>query len=502
MANIDLALINSSGRGRPVPKEMDRHMVKFIVRRRKDAIEVDPSLLQTERWDHSDVFYAARTWLNQHGWDTSVYNDNIAGGATRRKDFYDMIKDVCENFYRVKRHQIGIFPEDRAIMAYGGMMYAASFANLRMLMGTGTDVIVVEKQGTVVKMMPFTVNTGVAFIQSQGFVSEYGVALARLANRDREACFEYTDKYLPKFKGNVGTLTDCDSSGVVIGMKINGATRLGTDLDTIKEINEVNDKEWELDIVLPIELEDLEESNSVNSHWYGLQGIVLGTGKLYRELSWDERLLYRKYLTARPEILQDRSDSGTGTVLEYLQEHRIELNTVLAAIKPQAFWNWLKWKMLQVWPDRDYRRGGLDLERETFRTPTLNRFIEYYDVKTKSVSKVSINEIQVEISNVRGLYDDIEGFRDSVPIVKKAIKGDIMSNVILQDKDIQKMDLALEKIMKNGNGNDSNDTTTATKKKSKKEMQTAADEDSEEYDEDYDGDEWDSDGDYNGENDV
>jgi hypothetical protein len=31
-------------------------------------------------------------------------------------------------------------------MAYNGTMYAASFNNLRALMGTGTDVIVVNKE--------------------------------------------------------------------------------------------------------------------------------------------------------------------------------------------------------------------------------------------------------------------------------------------------------------------------------------------------------------------
>jgi hypothetical protein len=124
LAKIDLALINSDGHGRPVPKEMDRHIIKFIVGERKEAVERDPDLLQTERWDHSDVFYASRAWLNRHGWDTSVYNDNVSDGSQRRKDFYDMIKDVCEGFYHVKRHQIGIYPDERAVMAYNGTMYA------------------------------------------------------------------------------------------------------------------------------------------------------------------------------------------------------------------------------------------------------------------------------------------------------------------------------------------------------------------------------------------
>ena len=116
------------------------------------------------------------------------------------------------------------------------------------------------------------------------------------------------------------------------------------------------------------------------------------------------------------------------------------------------------------------------METETFRTPVFIQFIDYYDAKARLVSKDSISSIKAEISRVRGLYDDIEGFPDSVPIVKKAIKGDIMNDVILQDKDIQKMDLALEKIMRNG------------RTKGKKSEQESVDDD-EDYEDD-DGNEW------------
>ena len=151
------------------------------------------------------------------------------GGAQRRKKLYDMIKGVCEDFYGVKRHQIGIYPEERAVMAYGGVMYAVGFDNLENLMYHGTDVICVEKQGTVIKMVPFTRKNGVAFIQSQGFISEYGVALGRLANRDLKAENDYLDlnNRSRPYCGNLGNLTDCDSSGIVIGMKVKGAKRLG-----------------------------------------------------------------------------------------------------------------------------------------------------------------------------------------------------------------------------------------------------------------------------------
>src|SRR5215217_5757474 len=186
MVKLDLALISEEGHGRPVPQEFDRHMIKYIVGQRKAEVEKararnDNGPFETNRWDHSDVFYKSRTWLNQHGWDTSVYTDAVEGGSKRRKKFYDMIQDVCENYHHVKRHQIGIYPADRATMALKGEYYTVTFDQLYNLMQRGTDVIVVEKFGTVVKLVPFTKSNGVAFIESQGFVSEYGVALAGLA---------------------------------------------------------------------------------------------------------------------------------------------------------------------------------------------------------------------------------------------------------------------------------------------------------------------------------
>ena len=176
MANLDLDLINRPAAypNQPVPKEMDLHMIKYITGLRKQAVERNPNLITIEPNDHSDIFYDARTHLNKLGYDTSVYNDNVAGGSDRRKDFYSKIKDVCENYHHVKRHQIGIFPEDRAVMAYAGRYHSAGFEDIKHLMHLGTDVMVVEKQGTVLKMVPFTRNRGIAFIQSQGFVSEYG----------------------------------------------------------------------------------------------------------------------------------------------------------------------------------------------------------------------------------------------------------------------------------------------------------------------------------------
>jgi hypothetical protein len=197
----------------PVPKELDRQMVREIIGERKAAVTADPNLLLVERWDHSDVFYEVRTRLAQQGYDVRVYGSG--NESDRRKKLYAMIKPVCENDFKVKRHQVGIFPKDRAVMAFQGEIHNVNFDNLLKLMGRGTDVIIVEKQGTVIKLLPFTESNGIAFIQAEGFVTEYGLALGRISMGGDE-CHDYTDGYVPMHKGHLGVLTDCDAR-VIIG---------------------------------------------------------------------------------------------------------------------------------------------------------------------------------------------------------------------------------------------------------------------------------------------
>lgn len=439
MAKLDLGLINMRGEGRPVPSKMDLHIIKYVIGNRKRKTEEDESLLETERWDHSDAFYAGRTHLNKLGWDTSVYNDNIAGGADRRKAFYGKIKPVCEDHFGVKRHQIGIYPEDRAVMAFNGRAYSVGFDELRTLMGYGTDVLVVEKQGTIIKMVPFTRNIGIAFIQSQGFVSEYGTALASLCNGGHGTLsFDYTKGYTPKYTGHLGVITDCDSSGVMIGLGIKNATRIGIDLDTITEMNKVNS---DLGIELNLKLEDLQESTRINTHWISLDGILHRRGKVYEGLSYEEKKFYGRYLSKQHED----ANGDTVRFIDYLEENRIELNTILAAAKPEPFWNWLRWKLLQLWPSRNYRRALFI--NDSMRTPTYKRFEKWYDKQTEPVIKDRVVEAKNDLLKVEGFYEDVDGFEDNVNTRKNQIETDIVDHVLTEDEKIQKIDLGLESIM-------------------------------------------------------
>ncbi|MGA9845134.1 MAG: hypothetical protein WBQ25_22750 [Nitrososphaeraceae archaeon] len=442
MANLDLDLINrpAAYQGQPVPKEMDLHMIKYITGLRKKAVEQNPNLITMEPNDHSDVFYDARTHLNKLGYDTSLYNDNVAGGTDRRKDFYSKIKDVCENYHHVKRHQIGIFPEDRAIMAYEGYYYSVGFESLKRLMVKGTDVVVVEKAGTVLKMVPFTKNRGVAFIQSQGFVSEYGVALAQLSQADYQTCKDYADNYKPRYVGHLGVLMDCDANGVLIGLKIPGAVKIGLDLNSISEMILYN-KRLGINLTDKLDMNALVEGKKLDTHWDGLNGIIQ---RKKRSNAYSELLDYGgsmyvdkciKYLSQK--VKDPLDNTTTIPFIEWLETNRIELNTVLSAIEPEPFWNWLRFKLLTVWPNRDYNRVFHEPSPSDVYTPEINNFITRLDNTYTPLIEERYKPIQEQLSNIKGFIKNTEG-------TKKLIQSTVSKKIAKDNEKIRLLGERLE----------------------------------------------------------
>jgi hypothetical protein len=106
--------------------------------------------------------------LSRKGYDVSTLGEEEVRGK-----LYSYIKEYSEKL-GIKRHGIGIFAADRAVMAYQGETYSVSFENYKRLARLGVDVICIEKEGIVEKLAPFTEGVGIVLVQSQGFVSEYG----------------------------------------------------------------------------------------------------------------------------------------------------------------------------------------------------------------------------------------------------------------------------------------------------------------------------------------
>jgi hypothetical protein len=298
-------------------------------------------------------------------------------------------------------------------------------------MVNGTDVIVVEKAGTVLKVVPFTKNVGIAFIQSQGFVSEYGIALAQLANHDYQASVDYTNGIWPKHAGHLGVLMDCDSSGWLIGMKIPVAHRIGINLKSIKEMIEVNNG-LGLDFTEQLSMENLVESTKANSHWEGLKGVLMRNpnSKTYNALLslGEERVepIICKYQELLLEPVYDTKGKKMHFI-DWLETNRIELNTILSAMDPhqEGFWNWLKWKLIQIWPDRNYNRVIIQPQPNEVYPKQISDFITRLDATISPLLIKRYTPITEQLRRIKWFIKDTDATQDLIySRVSKQIGGE------------------------------------------------------------------------------
>jgi len=240
-----------------IPSRFGFKVLDQILYERYMAVRKNPDLKNTNRWDLSDTFYNTRKRLDAMGYDVSELKE-------KRGDYHAHVKDWCDKrvwkifddngnhigSIPLKRHLIGIFAADRAVMAFQGELSSVSFENYKDLAHLGVDIVLVEKEGTVEKLVPFTRELGIAFVQSQGFIAEYGVMLAEEARKQSV---------------NLAILTDFDASGINLAYNINRVIRIGADLKMLEEFNEQKDENG-----TPFEqLDPLELMESYNGadHW-------------------------------------------------------------------------------------------------------------------------------------------------------------------------------------------------------------------------------------------
>jgi hypothetical protein len=168
-----------------------------------------------------------------------------------------------------------------------------------------------------------------------------------------------------------------------------------------------------------------------------------GKGKIYDDiikLSSSRSEAIRQVNASRQYLLQRpfKDTQIDVTFLDYLRDNRIELNTILAAAGPEAFWNWLRHKLLQVWPIRDYRKAIFF--NNYMLTPTMTKFNQWCQEMTKPIIADRVAEAIEELSNVTGLIDNIHD-------KKREIEDDILNNTLIANEEIKKLDRALREIM-------------------------------------------------------
>jgi hypothetical protein len=315
--------------------------------------------LTIDRWNLSNFFYPTRLDLENEGYDTTPLND---AKSDWRRRIYAQVRVICEKELGIKRHDAGIFPADRAVMAFQGKLYSISYDSIEYLKKNGPDVILIEKEGIVEKLVPFTTELGIALIHSQGFYSEYAEMLANEVNA---------------WGGNVGILTDFDSSGINMGLKIRGPThkekvhvQVGdTDIKVQQALYKNTPKRLGIDFetvqYLGLSIADLQE-NALNkkglpsSHWVGLHNTLQGKRKRDNENEWTLEQFRSYFPYLKQECTVYNNEDGQeylSTYIDFLKRWRIELDTVVNIVGPQRFWAWLKQKILKTFETRDYNRA-------------------------------------------------------------------------------------------------------------------------------------------------
>jgi hypothetical protein len=451
----------------PIPTGLSRQTIRYLIDTRWLEVYNNSALLtdRTHRMDQSDIFYPMRKMLYGKGYNV----DSLSEEQTRGK-LYSYIKEYCEK-RGIKRHEIGIFAADRAVMAYRGELYSISFENFKQLARHGVDVICIEKEGIVEKLAPFTENIGIALVQSQGFVSEYGIMLVHEARRTG---------------ANAMILTDYDSDGIKIAYNVEGITRIGIDFSSVNEINALIRKELgsedeedkseedepeappayqeeedesvykpDMDDLDPaygeieeLELDELVEGRGVNDNWTSLSYLTQGlkrksisNHKLIPIKGTRHEKLYIDYLNQKHSYNREQI-----TNLEFLEENRIELNTIMTEIGAKRFWNWLYSKIIELFPTRNYARV-IPVPPYEITLPVLDRL--------NSLAAAMINEsIKYEKRNIlNGLYF----VRGHLNIDEKMYEiDDRLNDKKNANDEIIKLDKKLKKVVKSTFGIDVN----------------------------------------------
>ncbi len=259
------------------------------------------------------------------------------------------------------------------------------------------------------------------WLQSQGFLSEYGEMLAQEAARAFPA------------QANVAMLTDFDASGFELAYKIKGVTRLGINLHSIDEINEQrgpDDRNW-IRLIFG-------KYNGAN-HWINLDYLSKGVHKdrgnrnFYKVADTLHNSEYIEILNQSYEF----SDGTEQTYIEFMKDKRIELNTVMDEIGAERFWNWLKGKLIETFPTRNYNRA-IDVPAYVL-TPTMEEFQEKLQKSIGKMLQTKVGDIMVSLTEVDDLIDTDDKLEE--------INDDLLDE-LLEKPEIQKIDTALKRLIK------------------------------------------------------
>jgi hypothetical protein len=278
----------------------------------------------------------------------------------KRKSFVARIKPVCEGLGRT-REDFGIIAKPRATMYFNGEWSSVSYDAIEELAENGTDIIFIEKKGIAEVLCEYADNYGIALVDTQGFLTDYAKDLVEAGGISG---------------ANVAIVSDYDASGIKLAHDAGDIPRLGVDQEMLD--------------------------------YFGLD-------------KYDPTLSVP--MKADKDVITPIEDLVSSDVLEFLKYKKVEIDSVLAVVGNERFWEYLIKKLEEYYPTRNYTRV-IDPK------PDASNYYPSIILSLEISFKRYINLIlEDEHKKIAGELEEVEGFIDDVRLKKCEIHKRYMAIV-------------------------------------------------------------------------
>lgn len=168
---------------------------------------------------------------------------------------------------------------------------------------------------------------------------------------------EYAIDVVKKAGSNISILSDFDVSGLLLATKASEDSiihRLGIDFQTLEDLD------------IDIEVVQEEYTPEDNNHY--------------------------KHLKEKA-----KRDPKLKSQLDYLKHHRVEIDSVLAEVGNEKFWNYIIEKLDQIFPNRNYNRS-IDVKDYVLPNEVDNLIINIHN-KVSGLQSEEREKIKKELKN-------------------------------------------------------------------------------------------------------
>ena len=301
-----------------------------------------------------------------------------------RKYITETIREVCQDKWGLAREDLGVYAADRAQMYFRGEVYDVGIEELPNLIQKGTDLLIIEKEGVAEVLTPYATRYGIAILNTRGFLTDYAEKLTELSE-------------------HVAILSDFDDSGLLLAREIPYIPRIGIDFETL-----------DYDFKPKLERKNVEED-------------------------YDKPLHRRNHFKNLEELAEKgRLDSKIEGMLPYIKNKRIEIDSVLAEVGNEGFWNFCLSKLKGLWKNRNYNRA-INIPQNIL-PKQIEEFVEDIKEKCNEVTSDKRLEMEGKLVNFKGFISDVDRYEGNL---ESEIR-DVLSN----DTDIQSLVRMVEELGK------------------------------------------------------